>query len=101
MEHAKGLQLHNIVIWDARHLPTIRSLTLYNFWGRNKSFYIWFQSCHNYFHRLAVICFIFRYRPGGGVHGEEGTSVKFQNPMNKKKRVRTLNNGNINHEYKK
>ena len=22
MEHAKGLQLHNIAIWDARYLPT-------------------------------------------------------------------------------
>ena len=26
MEHAKGLQLHNIAIWDVRYLPTTRSL---------------------------------------------------------------------------
>ena len=26
MEHAKGLQLHNIAKWDTRHLPTLRSL---------------------------------------------------------------------------
>ena len=26
MEHAKGLQVHNIATRDARHLPTIKSL---------------------------------------------------------------------------
>ena len=30
MEHTKGLQLHDIAMWDARHLPTIRSLV----WNR-------------------------------------------------------------------
>ena len=34
MEHAKGLQLHNRTVWDARHLPTTKLLNLVCTLGR-------------------------------------------------------------------
>ena len=32
MEHTMGLQPHNIAVWDARHLPTVRSLVTFSLW---------------------------------------------------------------------